>query len=132
MVADCGVPQEATVDDDGDLFFGVIDEGKGRDRAGCELEHFHESLRRGEAEFAFGKELGKGLEVDSFFGADGDKVVLIPFFVADEEIFGVTAHFRKLVFFTIFTGEEWWVVELFEGNGEGFESGVDESRIGAR
>lgn len=80
------------------------------------MEHFHEALGRGETKLTFSKKFGETFKIHSLFGTDCHKVVLIPFFVANEEIFGVTAHCRKLVFFRVLTGEEWGVVELFEGN----------------
>src|SRR5687768_4009032 len=93
MKIDLGEIEEGRIDHDADALRGIVDEGKGRDRAGGDAEPLGEELRLAEAQAPEAETFGDALQIDAavVLGEDEGGVAVL---VDDKQILRMRAGQR--------------------------------------
>ncbi len=95
------------------VVFRVVDESERRYRTGFHAEVFHQSLLRGEAQFALVQLFLDVVDVHILIAVEADQIVLVALMVAEEEVLAVFRVVSGPILFGNFDGRGGRMLQIF-------------------
>ena len=95
------------------VVFRVVDESERRYRTGFHAEVFHQSLLRGEAQFALVQLFLDVVDVHILIAVETDQIVLVALMVAEEEVFAMFGIVSGPILFGNFDGRGGRMLQIF-------------------
>jgi len=113
------------VDDDDDLFLGIIEKAEGRDFAGAKPQILFQAFIRAKAQAVIIEFFGNGLKVHFLEMLGDEKIMMVSFLVAEEEILAVGAFNPLPMNERLLDGEDRKMLMPDIGNAQGGERFID-------